>query len=346
VLPTFHIAQTAAGGLTVLAQYLPADAQAPPLYIYWRPGTATECGTCFLRGDRSRIELSGRIADPDEWDTAVILHEVAHYVVHVFSRDDSPGGAHGAGWLRPEFAWSEGLATFISSFLMNSSVQLDYRISGVRVLDIELDDLGDFLGTSTGELEGGLSEYLVAGLLWDLFDAPDDDDDLIQISAMALLGPLFQVLPFTARDMGAPGVDLADYLNILSCEQELEVIQPLVDSREYPLTLECLQKSASFIQLELKDSAVHVRCDVQGLLTLSHGKRREIRYVMAGETLRWPIRKGDDERIYARLNFAFGQDVNSVSVRDRLVEPDKAAPVRWAGAYQIQSQLDVPSHSR
>ena len=72
-------------------------------------------------------------------------------------------------------------------------------------------------GTDEGAVDGRLSEYLVAGLLWDLFDVPTSDDDGYAVPLERLFTALFEQLPGRESDQGARGVDLSDFLYALQC---------------------------------------------------------------------------------------------------------------------------------
>ena len=122
----------------------------------------------------------------------MILHELAHYIVYTYGVDDSPGGPHSGQRVSPVIAWSEGLATFLASVLLESPVQLDLRDGEVHAIDLEALDAP---GTEGDEVDGRLSEYLVAGLLWDLFDTPDTDDDGYAVPLEEIVGVLFELLP-------------------------------------------------------------------------------------------------------------------------------------------------------
>lgn len=212
-------------------------APARALQIVWGPGYAYSCGSCY---GQQRILLGGSPEDPDEFDDDIILHEIGHFISAVWSRDDSPGGRHVGDPIDPRLAWGEGLATAISSMIRESGDYVDFRESYVRYFDIEGASDTRFYGTTTGQIDGPVSEYLVAGLLYDVFSGAEE----IGLSGRGV-GPIFEVLTerFTRTnrvDIGYPGVDLADFLYHAQCVDDLsdELLPALVEERLFPMTLD------------------------------------------------------------------------------------------------------------
>ncbi len=219
-----HVAATAAAGVSGV----PLRAHAPePVRYRWRPGAAAEdCNTCFRPGQRPVIDLSGKLSDPDEWDDAVVLHELGHYVAWLHSRDDSRGGRHrGGARVAPEVAWSEGWATFFASWAMGGPIQLDRRASGVRVTDLD-----SALEEAAFGVDGErVSEALVAAVLWDLFDGGPNDDDEAAVPEAALWSAFAELAD------GEPPTDLADFIDALTCGGADEVaVMSVLEGREYP----------------------------------------------------------------------------------------------------------------
>ena len=228
-VPALHVAATARAGLVKVAPYLgPTAGKAPPVHYHWRPARAVECGTCFVPGSLPVIELSGTQSDPDEWDQAVILHELAHYVAAVYGRDDSPGGRHDGGRVTPVLAWSEGFAHFFAAWQLDDPRLVDRRAAEILITDIDAWSSSDPLasGTSDGTARGDVSERLVGALLWDLFDGTaidgGPDDDGLSLSAATLLGSFFEGSRASTLDFGAPGMDLTDFLQALACRTSVE----------------------------------------------------------------------------------------------------------------------------
>lgn len=290
VTAAIHVASVGADGLARIAPLLPAAGTAPPAVYFWRPDAASGCGTCFLLTPFPHVELSGSVLDPDEWDDPVILHELGHHIAWAYSRDDSPGGRHDGRRTTPALAWSEGLATFHASWQQADPVQLDVKVTGVRQLALEAMDDERAFGTADGTPAGDVSEYLVAALLWDLHDGGAMDDDEVSLSDELLFGPLFGPLRALARDNGAPGVDLLDYLDALACALEpADVVVGAAEDRAFPFTPPetCRGKEAPPFQMERVGDQLQVRALVAGRLVIDDGRGRLDRAVSAGERVVW-----------------------------------------------------------
>ncbi len=111
-----------------------------PLTIYWSPNNrpvggnleAGEIGTSFFTeastGERALFLLGAEDSDTDEYDTAVVAHEIGHYLQSVISRDDSLGGSHSAGdRLDMRVAFSEGWGYAWSSIVRDDPISFDSR---------------------------------------------------------------------------------------------------------------------------------------------------------------------------------------------------------------------------
>jgi len=229
-----HVAVVAASGLEFMAPYLPLDRAPPPLTYRWRPQTAEDCGTCYREGPRPYIALSGRVSDPDEWDRTVILHELGHYIATVYGQDDSAGGPHDGRRATPTLAWSEGFAIFIAGVLGGDPTQLDYKVSTVRVFDLEVADAEAAFGTEDDQFYGDVSEHLVAAVLWDLYDDPIEDDEAFALPLDVILAPMFAA--DSRPDRGAEGYDFVDYLDGLVCGSPSSVtaVDALLSLRRFP----------------------------------------------------------------------------------------------------------------
>ncbi len=211
--------------------------EAPQLTILWAPLEEWDCGSCY---SRDNIRLGGQESDPDEWDDDVIRHEFAHYFMDRFSHDDSPGGRHNGDRTNPLLAFGEGVATFIGSMASQQPHYVDIR--GRRRTHRNLETINDndqYRGTGANRLDGAVSEYLVAPILWDLLDDSGDEEahDRIALGEQAIMTILLEDLPNQRRnDVGVEGVDLADVLNRTECRHrdQVEAIASLCTERNYP----------------------------------------------------------------------------------------------------------------
>lgn len=328
-----HIARVAAAGLDRIAPLLPDVVDPPPVVYRWRPGFSAPCGSCFRPGPAPVIDLGGRISDPDEWDDAVILHELGHHLAAVYSRDDSPGGPHDGDRTDPAVAWSEGFATFHAGWQLQDPVQLDYKITGVATLDLEAADDPRAYGTEGGTLDGPVSERLVAAVLWDLFDAPPADDDDAALGDETLT-PVFAALsePFAEPidDRGAPGVDLADYLDALWCPAPPVGAPDILDDRAYPYTAPACAKAAPPLHIERASDAIIITPRLDGRLVL-HDRASTTHPARVGEPITWrPQSKATF--IGIELHHPAGRAV--IPIRWRGADPAPRPYRRRAGAYE------------
>jgi hypothetical protein len=203
-----------------------------PLTVFWERGARHECGSCYASGF---MWIGGGQADPDEYDDAVLLHELGHYYEESWSRTDSPGGDHNGGRVTPVLAWSEGFATFFSSSVRGDPLYIDTQAADAWSEDLEVNELW---GTSNGTLSGALSEHLVSAILWDLVDdAPGEDFDLVHRSSVEVLRPTREYLGSALlADRGAAGVDLVDYLDGWFCLGlgQRDEVAAVVDAQRFP----------------------------------------------------------------------------------------------------------------
>ena len=115
---TTNRVQPKSGAVNILESYLAAREVVPtapvsPLTAVWEPGY--DCSTGY--SDRT-IEVRGNLADTDEWDDDVLLHEFGHYLMHEFAQIPSgydPGHKwHLSDTAYPNTAYIEGWADFFS----------------------------------------------------------------------------------------------------------------------------------------------------------------------------------------------------------------------------------------
>jgi len=234
-----NILDAAHDAFATIADFVPGPS--PPLTYRWTPGRAFGCGSCY---SDDTIRLGGQLEDPDEYDDVIILHELGHYFVSHFSRDDSPGGTHRDMAVSPLLAYGEGLAYFFATLVRDEPYVVDTFIDHVRSIDIEAMTVGGrpdetLSGTRGDHPAGDYREELVAGLMWDAYDAPSEDEphDALALGAADTLHLLIDVLPQPGGDVGPRGMELTDWLNALACFAGAEPVQPLIDERDFPWDL-------------------------------------------------------------------------------------------------------------
>jgi hypothetical protein len=173
--------------------------------------------TFFNLSTNTAYVLGDRNSDSDEFDDSVILHEYAHMLAARFSRDDSPGGLHVLGdLLDPRVAWSEGWANFFAAAVRGTPVFLDSKGLGVG-LRYDLEE-----NVPAGDRQGYWSESSVHGLLWDLFDANEDNGDTVEVPFASiweafteLRNDRFVYLPFFLEHFMEQNPGLVDALRLM-----------------------------------------------------------------------------------------------------------------------------------
>lgn len=130
------------------------------------------------------------------WD--VILHEFFHYMTYTMRPQiivGNPGGIHGPYWGSVigvanrdkgdglNYAWAEGLATFLAVATQHKPVVESHRpdlpLSGDQKFDLCENNKYFFVDIETLQgyhLEGYASEASIAGVLWDFLDKAKDKD--------------------------------------------------------------------------------------------------------------------------------------------------------------------------
>lgn len=232
-----NIADVLGEALAFVARF--SDAVAPRLTVSWAPGRPYPCGSCYAN---DTISLGGQLEDPDEFDDDIILHEFGHWFVDHFSYDNSPGGSHRDQQVPPTLAYGEGLAYFFAAMVREGPHIVDTFLESHRHIDLEKvtqngEAVPELEGTSTGSALGLLREEVVGGVLWDAYDAASAAEpfDTVAIGAAGHMAILLEVFGGgLAEDVGARGMDLADWVEALVCEVGPAPVQSLVDDRGFP----------------------------------------------------------------------------------------------------------------
>lgn len=173
----------------------------PPLRAYWSPrnrpsagdSASGNIGTTLYRdvanyGSQSGIYVLGdATVDTDEFDRHVVAHEYFHYLEDVVGREDGVGGSHSLDErLDPRVAFSEGYANAYSAMVTGDPLYRDSFESASGGGDGRFSVEGDPVAAP-----GWYSEGSVQRIVWDLYDAANDAEDLDGVT----LGfrPLFDV---------------------------------------------------------------------------------------------------------------------------------------------------------
>lgn len=165
-----------------------------PVDVYWSTQNSEDnVGTSFFSGEYIMV-LGDADADTDEYDESIIIHEWGHYFQSIASRDDSIGGPHGSGdLLDMRVAFSEGWANALSGLAAGIDRYQDSGGSqqgGGFSLSLE-----NALTESQGAVKGWYSEDSVQTVIFDFFDAEDNDDETLALPASAMMTTLLDYMP-------------------------------------------------------------------------------------------------------------------------------------------------------
>ncbi len=149
--------------------------------VHWEPGYG-DSGS-YYNPFWNEITIADDPSDPDAWDDSVIIHEWGHMADDYYSCDDNPGGDHYIGKLASsaDLAWGEGYPDYWQSAVRATVGQpdgnryLDINGSGMPSINVNLEP------TQPAAVVSVRYEMAIAGALWDLFDAIDDDQDTISL---------------------------------------------------------------------------------------------------------------------------------------------------------------------
>ncbi len=181
----------------------------------------------YYSSAKKRIVIKSPADNPDEYDDLVIAHEYGHFVMDIYSKDDSLGGLHYVNARDiPTRAWSEGWATYFAAAALNKSFYMDTKTTGIHIYySIETLPKSWPLGNEPKKLDGNVSESVVSAILWDLHDTANESsansldgfDDLSNQST-AIWKILTTYLNGTNfKDRGKAGVDTVDFIDAWYC---------------------------------------------------------------------------------------------------------------------------------
>lgn len=184
----------------------------------WQAGSnSPNCGSCY---QNDTIWVAGDDPEGDGYDDVILGHEFGHFVLDNISQDDSPGGFHDGSPTDPRLAWSEGWATFFGCGAVGQSAYVQAQSDSPWHASIETLPSVIQLGNS-GSLSGDLSEFMAAGVLWDLRDGRQEAMDTIQGGETAIWGIASGYMEGTHAsfaDRGVAGRDLVDLLDGWICQ--------------------------------------------------------------------------------------------------------------------------------
>ncbi len=164
------------------------------------------------------IHLLGSANDSDAFDDAVVLHEVGHFILNTYSEDDSPGGVHYLYDNNQDLrlAWSEGFATAFSSMvrryegIADADAYVDTDGKGVSLYNyaLEVPSGGRNVFSPKTQTGGMAGELAVSVVLWDLFDASNEQETFDNIAEQQSLWDTLQAMK------GVDNVSMQDFMEL------------------------------------------------------------------------------------------------------------------------------------
>jgi hypothetical protein len=250
---------------TVLEQLLDNDeSRLWSLGLVWAERQAWPCGSCFsferpqyIQGGGQldySIFMDGEAGGASAWASTVELHEIGHYALKRYARDDAQPSTHTMGErLAPPFAFSEGWATFFGLSTLSKwsgaprPWMWNIQPGGISWwIDFDSQSVGGegviaYARTSDGmnqNLDGNLVS-LVLWNAWDGVDLPDTSPDAVNMGTVrayeALKAPRY-ANPYL--DRGYQGTDLVDFVDAAICVDSTlnQGLTSLLRSAGFPYT--------------------------------------------------------------------------------------------------------------
>ena len=150
-------------------------------------------GSSFYDPRQRLIYLLGKEnEDTDEYDQSVVIHEFAHHVQEVMSRDDSIGGSHTLNArLDMSLAFSEGFANALAAMSADDPVYRDSSGPGqARANDFNI-ETNPVNSTGDPNRIGWYHQHSVSAILYDLYDGANAaDNDALSLG----LAPIYNTL--------------------------------------------------------------------------------------------------------------------------------------------------------
>ncbi|KAI6648830.1 hypothetical protein LOD99_7092 [Oopsacas minuta] len=161
--------------------------------------------------DENGISVGGNAMDPDEWDESVLLHEFGHLIMDITGAVITGSGSHDGSPISPNFAFSEGYATYLGQKVIGNLIYCDGWCQ-------DLSDLSTIssLGTTAFNdgSSGDISECVVASAAFML----DFDNGLGSMMTDALTNPDKLLKKSNYDRLGTlSAVDFSDMVSIVVC---------------------------------------------------------------------------------------------------------------------------------
>jgi len=142
--------------------------------------------THYEPGDAHNIYVLGSVYDDsDEYDSSVLIHEMAHYLEDTLSRSDSIGGDHALeDRLDMRVAFSEGYANAFAGIVNGDSLYKDsFGVLGDEGLVFDLEEHSAFY-------KGWFNENSIGKVIFDLVDTTNEPGDDLSLSFDAIYNVL------------------------------------------------------------------------------------------------------------------------------------------------------------
>ena len=231
----FAIADTLQEGLAYAYDAFERSEPWDTVRVHWEHGRETPGGTSYASG--GQLWILGGPSDTDEYDVPVLLHELGHVLQFRHDFVDFVGGnSHAGADTDPRGAWVEGWASFFGSAARNDPFYGD-TADGELFNGFDLGNLperGQFVANPSAPMSQTISEWIIAGAVWDLYQASEDEARQRQRSFRVLTG----WMPNRDNDRGHRGRELVDFLDGYLCgdgSEDRDVVEAeLVGIRRFP----------------------------------------------------------------------------------------------------------------
>ena len=203
----FHIMVTLTRGLPLYLSYGGQVADYPRIANWENGEFAKDSNGPISYFNGITIAIGGHMTDPDEFDDSVLLHEFGHLINARTGAVITGGGPHDGSPITPNFAFSEGYATYLGQKVIGNLVYCDGWCFDLSTIEY-------YLGTtaSMDHSSGDISEDVVASASYKL----DIDIGLGAMMAQALTGSLLDESNYN-RLGSTSAVDFADLVSIVVC---------------------------------------------------------------------------------------------------------------------------------
>ena len=218
----FHIMVTLTRGLPLYLSYGGEVADYPRI-VNWENGEyakGTNYPVSYFNG--ITIAIGGHVTDPDEFDDSVLLHEFGHLINVRTGAVITGSGTHSGSPITPNFAFSEGYATYLGQKVIGNLVYCDGVCADISNLPPR------FLGTTAANdaSSGDISEFLVASVAFKL----DDQFFLGAMMCQSLTDPNKLLLEANYSRLGTlTAVDFSDMVSIVVCPLDAAQRNPVSD---------------------------------------------------------------------------------------------------------------------